>query len=199
MFICPSCLVVVNLAVPPGTGRSRPSSGRRRRLLEQVIARDGLHCHLCGLLVDLTGTGYDRPTLDHVIPRGEGGSHRLSNLRMAHAGCNHMRDRLPLPIPDELRERLRRMVRNRRRRKQREARERARAGVERQRAPHDGQPRPVSCATTCAASCSSPRTDSDDVGTTPSLPGANAPAHSPTVPDTIASASPAGSSRATSA
>jgi 5-methylcytosine-specific restriction endonuclease McrA len=125
IYICPSCSVVVSVPAPPGgdgTGRSRPNSKRRRELLGKVIERDGMHCHLCGLLVDRDGTGFDKATLDHVIPRGEHGTHRLSNLRLAHAGCNMARDRLPLPIPDELRRRMRRAVRNRRRRKQREAR-----------------------------------------------------------------------------
>jgi len=49
---------------------------KRRRILE----RDLYLCWLCG------GPGAD--SVDHVIPRVQGGTNEDANLRAAHLGCN---------------------------------------------------------------------------------------------------------------
>jgi hypothetical protein len=57
---------------------------RRRWVdLEELIARDGLLCGICGDFLD--------PALadvDHVHPKSLGGSNDLSNLQLAHVTCN---------------------------------------------------------------------------------------------------------------
>ncbi len=60
------------------------------RLHSVIIERDGLNCHLCGL--PCKGTGFRRPTIDHVIPRSKGGTNHYDNLKIAHEVCNHLRN-----------------------------------------------------------------------------------------------------------
>lgn len=59
--------------------------------LAQLGERDGWTCWLCGDGVLKNATGKNAPTRDHVVPRVRGGSNRMSNLRLAHAGCNSSR------------------------------------------------------------------------------------------------------------
>ena len=63
----------------------------RRRRKARLFERDGAACAYCGAtLTEATAT------LDHIIPRGKGGSNGLSNLRLACAPCNHSRDQRPV-------------------------------------------------------------------------------------------------------
>ncbi|GMU79788.1 MAG: hypothetical protein AMXMBFR46_25770 [Acidimicrobiia bacterium] len=58
-----------------------------------MIARDGEWCWYCGITF---GDAGDRAcTIDHVVPRSQGGSHELGNLRLACWHCNAGRNRLP--------------------------------------------------------------------------------------------------------
>jgi hypothetical protein len=60
----------------------------RKRLVAEVSARDGAHCAYCGRTGDLT--------LDHVIPRSQGGPNDARNLVMACNSCNSSKgDRTP--------------------------------------------------------------------------------------------------------
>lgn len=74
------------------TEEARPSSHERgycsakwRRTRLQVIARDAGICQLCGLLV--TGKG----DVDHIVPKADGGTDELSNLRWTHHECHSRR------------------------------------------------------------------------------------------------------------
>lgn len=67
------------------------------RLLD-LVARSGGTCWLCGEQVDLDGprTAPAAPTVDHVVPRAEGGTSDPVNLRLAHRRCNGARgSRIP--------------------------------------------------------------------------------------------------------
>lgn len=73
----------------------------RRRLMWQVLARDGWRCHLCGGSIR-PGTPDHREelTLDHLVPVSKGGSHTLDNLAPAHHSCNSRRGSRSLkPLP----------------------------------------------------------------------------------------------------
>ena len=67
------------------------------RLLYRYLAeRDGTQCGICRKPVDLrlkSGTrGSDLgPSVDHIVPRSEGGSDDPANLRLTHWGCNRSR------------------------------------------------------------------------------------------------------------
>lgn len=64
-------------------------SGRRVvELTRLVLATYGVRCHLCGRL--------GATTADHVVPRRDGGSDDLLNLRPAHLSCNSARGAMPL-------------------------------------------------------------------------------------------------------
>lgn len=75
---------------------SRLKSARRRGVLKdqtveavdpaEIIARDGLVCHICGQDVP-----EDQVSLDHLIPLKHGGPHVKWNLSIAHRTCNARR------------------------------------------------------------------------------------------------------------
>lgn len=61
--------------------------------LKRVMIRDGGICKLCGKPVDITdrngkGIGNKYPTVDHIIPINNGGSHTWKNVQLAHMICN---------------------------------------------------------------------------------------------------------------
>jgi 5-methylcytosine-specific restriction endonuclease McrA len=66
----------------------------KRRLRKLIIARDGVNCWICGaptLLQYSQRNSRKYASLDHVIPRSQGGTDNISNLRLAHQGCNNWR------------------------------------------------------------------------------------------------------------
>jgi len=58
-----------------------------------VFRRDGWRCHLCGKLTDRTKRHPhpNAPTIDHLIPRIDGGLDALENVATAHSWCNSYR------------------------------------------------------------------------------------------------------------
>lgn len=60
--------------------------------LQEIVARDGSLCGICGVVVDIGLTrkdSFDRcPSIDHIVPRSLGGGHEPANLQLAHLGCN---------------------------------------------------------------------------------------------------------------
>ncbi|WP_420810750.1 HNH endonuclease [Haliangium ochraceum] len=64
----------------------KPNEKRNKRA--RVIARDGARCWLCG---NLPAPG--EWTLDHVVPKSEGGGNQVENLRGACRACNQGRHR----------------------------------------------------------------------------------------------------------
>lgn len=74
-------------------GRARAKGLPSERIGIRVIAeRDKWVCQLCLKPIDktLTGTKSLSPALDHIIPLSRPGSpgHVLSNVQIAHFGCN---------------------------------------------------------------------------------------------------------------
>lgn len=88
------------------------TTAERYDLRREVADRDRWRCWLCWLPIDpecpvdidLYGT------LDHMLPRSEGGSNEIYNLRFAHKICNNTRETLPVEDLDKLRDRLVRKV-----------------------------------------------------------------------------------------
>lgn len=69
----------------------------RRLLVGYLRERDGDKCKICRRVIrfDLRSgpRGHDSgPSVDHVVPRSQGGSDELANLRLAHWGCNRQRN-----------------------------------------------------------------------------------------------------------
>lgn len=62
------------------------SSSTKNRKKRSLARSYGSRCAICGLQSPLAAL-----TLDHIIPRGEGGRNALSNLRLACYRCNHGR------------------------------------------------------------------------------------------------------------
>lgn len=50
---------------------------------DEIIARDGQDCYLCGEWVSIR-----EMTFDHVVPLSKGGTHTPENVKLAHRGCN---------------------------------------------------------------------------------------------------------------
>lgn len=62
----------------------------------EIYSRDDWMCQLClepvdQVLVTTDPFGDWAPSLDHVVPQSKGGSHDVSNLRLAHRWCNAVR------------------------------------------------------------------------------------------------------------
>lgn len=75
-----------------GKRRGKPTPGVliEQFTLREIAERDGWRCHLCGKKVP------DRPyrardkdaTMDHLVPRSDGGDHTRANVALAHNRCN---------------------------------------------------------------------------------------------------------------
>jgi 5-methylcytosine-specific restriction endonuclease McrA len=80
----------------------RVPRGVTRRISRRVLfARDGWQCAYCG-------TGSNRLTLDHVVPRSRGGDSVWENVVTSCATCNHKKGNLlPHEVHMELRVRPR--------------------------------------------------------------------------------------------
>lgn len=66
---------------------------RRARAVARLIERDGDRCWYCGFT--FTDDGIRACTIDHVVPRSQGGTNAVENLRLACWYCNAWRNRLP--------------------------------------------------------------------------------------------------------
>jgi 5-methylcytosine-specific restriction endonuclease McrA len=67
-----------------------------RNLINYLAVRDSFRCGICRRKVDVSlksgPSGSDRgPSVDHLIPRSQGGGDELANLRLSHWGCNRAR------------------------------------------------------------------------------------------------------------
>lgn len=56
------------------------SSYDRRRRKKLLIRRDGQHCRHCGTRSNLT--------IDHVLPKSQGGTNDIRNLQLLCQDCN---------------------------------------------------------------------------------------------------------------
>lgn len=68
----------------------------RKALLQYLVDRDGDKCGICKRKVDIalsSGPKGSRkgPSIDHIIPRSQGGEDELANYRLTHWGCNQAR------------------------------------------------------------------------------------------------------------
>lgn len=60
--------------------------------MNALINRDGNRCYLC---LDVITSKTDM-TIDHLIPKSQGGSDDIANLRIAHGKCNNAKKDLSL-------------------------------------------------------------------------------------------------------
>lgn len=67
--------------------RQSPEQAWREWSRRQLINRDGMICGLCKEPIETL----DDVTIDHINPKSKGGSDKLTNLRLAHPGCNQER------------------------------------------------------------------------------------------------------------
>jgi 5-methylcytosine-specific restriction endonuclease McrA len=75
-------------------GSRHVSSIVRKRRREILLEQFGRTCWLCHGVIPT----HVEPTLDHIVPRSKGGPNAVSNLRLAHAGCNQKRGDGPPPV-----------------------------------------------------------------------------------------------------
>jgi 5-methylcytosine-specific restriction protein A len=87
---CPACLRVQQRAKDKrrGTTTQRGYGAEWRRLREQVIAASPA-CSVCGF----TGSKDNPLAVDHILPRSQGGTDALSNLRVLCLRHNQQRSR----------------------------------------------------------------------------------------------------------
>lgn len=94
---------------PPKVRAARPRAEDTR----QVAPRSGLlrqvkggQCWLCGRNVNRKERRHGHPgapSVDHVIPLSRGGTHRQSNLRLAHVFCNQTKGNQEPIVDDDVR------------------------------------------------------------------------------------------------
>lgn len=76
--------------------RVQPTKSARR--IVALRHRDGQRCWLCGEFLDFRLSSAGRipaVTVDHVVPRSQGGPDAFDNLRLAHGKCNGDRSSAP--------------------------------------------------------------------------------------------------------
>lgn len=58
--------------------------------IEQIRARDGEDCWLCGFPLDFSAAPNSKkaPTKEHLLAQSLGGTNELANLVLCHPGCN---------------------------------------------------------------------------------------------------------------
>lgn len=79
----------------------RPTGDHRKKIIEELLTRDGPNCCFCGQ--DLNGD----ITLEHWLSASDGGNNTLANTALAHSACNTAAGNLPIMKKVELRDRLR--------------------------------------------------------------------------------------------
>lgn len=85
------------LATTPQGGLDIPGgTGYFRRVVSYLAHRDGERCAICHKHIDTTLPSGPRgnplgPSIDHIIPRSEGGADTLANVRLTHWTCNRRR------------------------------------------------------------------------------------------------------------
>lgn len=73
---------------------------KRKQKDKMFTAQEG-RCYLCGEPMSYDGVG-NYPTLDHIRPRGQGGSNDTANLALACLACNQAKaDIVTTPPPEE--------------------------------------------------------------------------------------------------
>lgn len=88
-------------AVAQSTARYAKTRGAptaERFTLDEVFARDGGRCALCGKRVARKDA-----TADHIVPVSLGGPHSLANIQLAHRSCNSRKGNRPWPAGEQLR------------------------------------------------------------------------------------------------
>lgn len=88
----------VNPSTPPRRKRRQEgayqySEGVPGTVRARVYERDGGTCQICGYPTQLEGGSNSDiyPSLDHITPRSQGGTHTTDNLRTVHRRCNSLR------------------------------------------------------------------------------------------------------------
>lgn len=79
--------------------RKRPYGGQTPSVRVQVFNRDKWTCLYCGARVIRRNYRTNkrlRPTLDHVVPKSEGGAYLPTNLITCCYECNQRRDTTPV-------------------------------------------------------------------------------------------------------
>jgi HNH endonuclease len=86
----------------PQPGKLPPPSLQNRAVVMMYARRDHWTCHLCAGSVSSDPTTWtndkSKPSIDHVVPRSQGGDDYPSNVRLAHRACNSARGDSDLPF-----------------------------------------------------------------------------------------------------
>jgi hypothetical protein len=92
LWLLDGCTAPGESALPAPSIYSHP-------VLAAYVRRDRGICHLCRYrVVPNHRYAEARPSLDHLVPRVEGGSDYPSNLAVAHQSCNKARRDLPIEV-----------------------------------------------------------------------------------------------------
>lgn len=90
----------MKLSADLSTGFGRRRARAQIALRDEAWEEDGHMMAFCGLC-GKTGE-FDKMTIDHIIPRAQGGSDTLDNLQLAHEGCNYRKADRVSPLAEAL-------------------------------------------------------------------------------------------------
>lgn len=103
---CILCKLKIDLTVKGQRGQKRKTTtklckpcrqdyGKYKMSARQLAQRDGDTCGICCKPVDMnlrrTKNAKWCASVDHIIPRSQGGSHEPDNLQLAHLYCNQVK------------------------------------------------------------------------------------------------------------
>lgn len=69
---------------------AEPKPSKSAKVRQKLLERDGPDCWFCGTVMG------DDCTIEHLVPKSEGGGNRLANYALAHQRCNARAANLPL-------------------------------------------------------------------------------------------------------
>lgn len=94
---------IINFHRHQKINRPQPSklpfpSLQNSQVRDMYARRDSWQCHLCGEPINENPLTYERYNLsiDHLVPKNEGGSDAPSNIKASHQSCNKSRGAKPL-------------------------------------------------------------------------------------------------------
>ena len=87
---CRPCARIRRRATDARRSHKRRAAGPKVMSVDQIAARDGCACYVCGRRVDLSLSGSAKwgPTIEHRIPVSRGGTNDPENLALSHRYCN---------------------------------------------------------------------------------------------------------------
>jgi 5-methylcytosine-specific restriction endonuclease McrA len=94
-------LIPLHKLPAPRRLRNHDRGRKKVALRTKLVARDGLYCFYCNEKMP-----HNDITIEHIVPRSEGGTNDLENTVLAHSYCNNRAGTLSVALKMQLRGRI---------------------------------------------------------------------------------------------